>query len=67
MASKPQDDRELTFERMRGAKAIIPAISGFNHAYQKALEIAAFMDIVNGTPLTEKEILKLRREFENDT
>lgn len=60
------DERELAFERIRGAKTIIPSISGYDGAHQKAMQIAAFMEIVEGKSLSQKSFYDLEREFREE-
>lgn len=54
-------ERDLMFERLAGARMIIPSISGYNHAHQTALEIAAYMSIVEGKTLDGQAFSKLER------
>jgi len=60
------DDREIMFERLAGAQAIIPAISGWDHAHQKAMNIAAYLSIVEGRTLTHAEFIKLENGIRDD-
>lgn len=55
-------DRDRLFERMHAAKAVIPAIAGYDVAHQEALEIAAFMELVEGKPLTAYQFRQLLAE-----
>lgn len=60
------NEYDLMFERLEGAKMIIPGISGYDNARRRALEVAAYMEIVEGRPLTEKQFADLYRDFREE-
>lgn len=58
----PDVDRDELFERLHAAKTVIPAIAGFDIAHEEALGIAAFMELVEGKPLTARQFQELLAE-----